>query len=202
MFLLFFAGVAQAGTILVWGDSLSAGYGLEKGQDWPTLLQTRIDEKGFRHRVINASVSGETSSGGRSRLPAALAQHAPDILILELGANDGLRGLQPQLLADNLKAMVEAATAAGARVLLVGMQMPPNYGPAYTRRFNAVFGDLAERKDLPLVPFLMEGFADRPELFLPDGIHPTAEAQALILDTVWTKLQPMLSQTDARAQRR
>ena len=202
MFLLFFAGLAQAGTILVWGDSLSAGYGLEKGQDWPTLLQTRIDEKGFRHRVINASVSGETSSGGRSRLPAALAQHAPDILILELGANDGLRGLQPQLLADNLKAMVEAATAAGARVLLVGMQMPPNYGPAYTRRFNAVFGDLAERKDLPLVPFLMEGFADRPELFLPDGIHPTAEAQALILDTVWTKLQPMLSQTDARAQRR
>ncbi len=194
--------MAQAGTILVWGDSLSAGYGLEKGQDWPTLLQTRIDEKGFRHRVINASVSGETSSGGRSRLPAALAQHAPDILILELGANDGLRGLQPQLLADNLKAMVEAATAAGARVLLVGMQMPPNYGPAYTRRFNAVFGDLAERKDLPLVPFLMEGFADRPELFLPDGIHPTAEAQALILDTVWTKLQPMLSQTDARAQRR
>lgn len=201
--MLFFAGLAQAaGTILVWGDSLSAGYGLEKGQDWPTLLQTRIEDKGFRHVVVNASVSGETSSGGRSRLPAALEQHAPDIVILELGANDGLRGLPPQLLADNLKAMVEAATASGARVLLVGMQMPPNYGPAYTRRFSAVFRDLAESANLPLVPFLMDGFADRPELFLADGIHPTAEAQALILDTVWAKLQPMLTQADARAQRR
>lgn len=201
--MLFFAGLAQAtGTILVWGDSLSAGYGLEKGQDWPTLLQTRLQDKGFRHVVVNGSVSGETSSGGRTRLPAALAEHAPSILILELGANDGLRGLQPKLLADNLKAMIDAATDSGAQVLLVGMQMPPNYGPAYTRRFSAVFSDLAESEDLPLVPFLMEGFADRPELFLADGIHPTADAQALILDTVWAKLQPMLVQADARAQRR
>ena len=200
--MFFFAGAALAGTILVWGDSLSAGYGLEKGQDWPTLLQTRLEGEGFRHVVVNASVSGETSSGGRSRLPTALEQHVPDILILELGANDGLRGLPPQLLADNLKAMIAAATSVGARVLLVGMQMPPNYGPAYTRRFSAVFRELAEREDLPLVPFLMDGFADRPELFLADGIHPTAEAQALILDTVWAKLQPMLTRADARAQRR
>ena len=201
--MLFFAGLAQAaGTILVWGDSLSAGYGLEKGQDWPTLLQTRLDDKGFRHIVVNASVSGETSSGGRSRLPAALEQHTPDIVILELGANDGLRGLKPQLLADNLGAMIDAARDAGAHVLLVGMRMPPNYGPAYTRRFAAVFADVAEAKQVPLVPFLLDGFADRPELFLADGIHPTAEAQALILDTVWAKLQPMLTRADARAQRR
>ncbi len=202
MFIFFFAGTALAGTILVWGDSLSAGYGLEKGQDWPTLLQTRLEDKGFRHVVVNASVSGETSSGGRSRLPAALEQHAPEILILELGANDGLRGLPPQLLADNLKAMIAAATGAGARVLLVGMQMPPNYGPAYTRRFSAVYRELAASEALPLVPFLMEGFADRPEFFLADGIHPTAEAQGLILDTVWAKLQPMLTEADTRAQRR
>ncbi len=217
IFLLFFAAFAHtasaasttassgsddAQTILVWGDSLSAGYGLDKGQDWPTLLQTRLQDKGFRHVVVNGSVSGETSSGGRTRLPAALAEHAPAIVILELGANDGLRGLQPKLLADNLKAMIDAATDSGAQVLLVGMQMPPNYGPAYTRRFSAVFSDLAEREDLPLVPFLMEGFADRPEMFLADGIHPTAEAQGLILDTVWNSLQPMLTRVTAQARRR
>jgi len=165
-------------------------------------LQTRLQDKGFRHVVVNGSVSGETSSGGRTRLPAALAEHAPAIVILELGANDGLRGLQPRLLADNLKAMIDAATASGAQVLLVGMQMPPNYGPAYTRRFSAVFRDLAESEELPLVPFLMEGFADRPELFLADGIHPTAEAQGLILDTVWHSLQPMLTGATAQARRR
>lgn len=214
VFLLFFAAahIASAATpspgnpdapaILVWGDSLSAGYGLDRGQDWPTLLQTRLQDKGFRHVVVNGSVSGETSSGGRTRLPAALAEHTPAIVILELGANDGLRGLQPGLLADNLKAMIDAATASGAQVLLVGMQMPPNYGPAYTRRFSAVFRDLAESEELPLVPFLMEGFADRPELFLADGIHPTAEAQGLILDTVWNRLQPMLTGTTAQARRR
>ncbi len=165
-------------------------------------MQTRLQDKGFRHVVVNGSVSGETSSGGRTRLPAALAEHAPAIVILELGANDGLRGLQPRLLADNLKAMIDAATASGAQVLLVGMQMPPNYGPAYTRRFSAVFRDLAESEELPLVPFLMEGFADRPELFLADGIHPTAEAQGLILDTVWHSLQPMLTGATAQARRR
>lgn len=197
-----FAGTAQAATILVWGDSLSAGYGLEKGQEWPALLQTRLQAEGFRHVVVNGSVSGETSSGGRTRLPDALAEHAPQVVILELGANDGLRGLPPKLLADNLKAMIAEATGAGARVLLVGMQMPPNYGPAYTRRFSAVYRDLAEREELPLVPFLMEGFADRPEMFLPDGIHPTAEAQALILDNVWAKLKPLLAAEGAKSARR
>jgi len=202
VFMFFFGALARAETILVWGDSLSAGYGLEKGREWPALLQTRLHAEGFRHVVVNASVSGETSSGGRTRLPAALAEHSPTLMILALGANDGLRGLKPQLLADNLGAMIDAAHAAGARVLLVGMRMPPNYGPAYTRRFAEVFADVAAAKQVPLEPFLMDGFADQPELFLPDGIHPTAQAQPLILDTVWAKLRPMLARADTRAQRR
>jgi len=191
--MLLFVGAAQAATILVWGDSLSAGYGLKPGEAWPTLLQTRLKNEGFRHAVINASVSGETSAGGRSRLPAALAQHKPDIVILELGANDGLRGLRPQLMAENLEAMVAAARDTGAKVLLVGMQMPPNYGPAYTRRFAQSFVEVAKAQQVPLVPFLLEGFADQPEWFLADGIHPTAEAQSRVLDTVWRGLSPLLS---------
>ena len=202
VFMFFVAALARADTILVWGDSLSAGYGLEKGQEWPALLQTRLQAEGFRHVVVNGSVSGETSSGGRTRLPDALAEHAPQVVILELGANDGLRGLPPKLLADNLQAMIAEATGAGARVLLVGMQMPPNYGPAYTRRFSAVYRDLAEREELPLVPFLMEGFADRPEMFLADGIHPTAEAQGLILDNVWVELKPLLAAEGAKSARK
>lgn len=190
--MLMFAGAVQASTILVWGDSLSAGYGLKSGEAWPTLLQTRLKDEGFRHTVVNASVSGETSAGGRSRLPAALEQHRPSIVILELGANDGLRGLRPQLMAENLTAMIDAARAAGSQVLLVGMQMPPNYGAAYTRRFAQTFTDVAQAREVPLVPFLLDGFADQPELFLSDGIHPTAEAQPRVLDTVWQGLQPLL----------
>ncbi|WP_282811145.1 arylesterase [Thauera humireducens] len=192
LFMLIFAGAVQASTILVWGDSLSAGYGLKSGEAWPTLLQTRLTDEGFRHTVVNASVSGETSAGGRSRLPAALEQHKPSIVILELGANDGLRGLRPQLMAENLTAMIDAARAAGSQVLLVGMHMPPNYGAAYTRRFAQTFTDVAQAREVPLVPFLLDGFADQPELFLSDGIHPTAEAQPRVLDTVWQGLQPLL----------
>lgn len=197
MFFIFviFQGATHAASILVWGDSLSAGYQLRQDQAWPTLLQTRLRDKGFPHTVINASVSGETSAGGRSRLPTALEQHQPDLLILELGANDGLRGLRPQLLADNLAAMIQAALDSGAEVLLVGMQMPPNYGPVYTRRFEQTFEDVAKANQVALLPFLLEGFADKPELFLPDGIHPNAEAQEIILDTVWSHLEPMLAKT-------
>ena len=193
MFVIF-QGTAQAATILVWGDSLSAGYQLRPGEDWPTLLQTRLQQEGFTHAVINASVSGETSAGGRTRLPAALEAHRPGLLILGLGANDGLRGLRPQLLAENLEAMIEVARAHGSRVLLVGMEMPPNYGPAYTRRFHQIYHDVAEQADVPLVPFLLEGFADRPEYFLSDGIHPNADAQELILDTIWGYLKPLVSE--------
>lgn len=187
------SSAAQAATILVWGDSLSAGYQLAQSEAWPLLLQTRLTDQGFPHQVVNGSVSGETTSGGRSRLPDALARHTPDLFILELGANDGLRGLRPQLTADNLEAMITAAQDAGARVLLIGMQMPPNYGAAYTRRFAEAFEQAAEKRKVPLVPFLLDGFADNPEYFLADGIHPTAEAQHLILDTVWEKLAPMLT---------
>ena len=190
-------GTAQAATILIWGDSLSAGYGLRPGEAWPDLLQTRLADQGFPHRVVNGSVSGETSAGGRSRLTAALARHEPEIVILELGANDGLRGLRPALLADNLEAMIAAARTAGARVLLVGMQMPPNYGPAYTRGFAQTFAAVAEGQKVALVPFLLEGFADEPEHFQADGIHPNAGAQVRMLDTVWAGLQPLLGERRA-----
>jgi len=192
LWMVVFTGAAQASTILVWGDSLSAGYGLRPKEDWPTLLQTRLEREGFRHTVVNASVSGETSSGGRSRLQDALERHKPALLILELGANDGLRGLRPQLLADNLGAMVETARAAGARVLLVGMELPPNYGEAYIRRFHQTYADVAQRHKVALVPFLLDGFAAQREMFQSDGIHPTAAAQKIMLDTVWTHLVPLL----------
>lgn len=191
-FFILFAGTAQAATILVWGDSLSAGYGLRPDQAWPALLQTRLAREGFPHQVVNASVSGETSAGGRSRLPAALARYRPDVLILALGANDGLRGLPPEHLADNLGAMIEAAQQAGVRVLLAGMQMPPNYGPVYTRRFAETFARVAQAHKVALLPFLLDGFAERRALFQPDGLHPTADAQPLILDNVWSRLAPLL----------
>ena len=180
-------------TILVWGDSLSAGHGLfSVSAAWPALLQQRLQQGGFSHQVVNGSVSGETSAGGRSRLPAALETHQPVIVIIELGANDGLRGLKPALMAENLAAMVTAARTAGAQVLLVGMELPPNYGANYTQAFEQAFVDVALQQKIPLVPFLLAGFADRPALFQADGLHPTAEAQPLILDTVWKGLEPLL----------
>ncbi|MBR0565680.1 arylesterase [Azoarcus sp. L1K30] len=196
--LVLFAGAAQAATILVWGDSLSAGYGLKPDEAWPTLLQTRLEAEGFRHDVVNASVSGETSAGGRSRLPAALKAHQPAIVIIELGANDGLRGLPPKLLEQNLEAMIADARQAGSKVLLIGMQMPPNYGPAYTRSFAAAYALVSTATGVPLVPFLLEGFADRPEMFQADGIHPLAQAQHTVLDTVWRGLEPLLGSRSAK----
>ena len=180
-------------TILVWGDSLSAGYGLASSSTaWPALLQQRLQQSGFSYQIVNGSVSGETSAGGRSRLPAALKTHQPAILIIELGANDGLRGLKSALMSDNLAAMVTAAHTAGARVLLIGMQLPPNYGVSYTQAFEKVFADVAQKHNVALIPFLLEGFADRPAMFQEDGLHPKAEAQPLILDTVWKGLEPLL----------
>lgn len=178
--------------ILVFGDSLSAAYGISEEEGWVTLLQERLHEQGLPHRVVNASVSGETSSGGLARLPAALQAHDPDLVILELGGNDGLRGLPLRTLEDNLQAMITLSKDAGAEVLLVGIQIPPNYGPRYTEPFAEIFPTLAERESLPLVPFLIDGIAQQAELMQNDGIHPTAEAQGMVLDNVWPILNPLL----------
>ena len=190
--LLLVNGSAWAGTVLVWGDSLSAGYGLRPQQSWPALLGERIGSARLPHKVVNASISGETTAGGLARLPAALETHKPTVVVIELGANDGLRGLPVKAMAANLQAMVDASRKAGAQVLLVGMRMPPNYGPEYNTRFEAAFRDLANANRLRLVPFMMEGFADQRHYFQGDGIHPVAEAQPLILDTIWRELKPLL----------
>jgi acyl-CoA thioesterase-1 len=179
--------------VLVFGDSLSAGYGLPQGRSWVDLLRQRLAAAGHSIEVVNASISGETTLGGRNRLPAALAQHRPRAVILQLGANDALRGQSLNRMRDNLQAMVKASRAANAEVLLVGMQIPPNYGQEYTRKFQAAFAEVARSQKVAIVPFLLEGFADRREMFQPDGIHPTAQAQPLMLDTVWSKLGPLLA---------
>lgn len=188
-----------APVILVLGDSLSAGYGLPNGRSWVDLLQQQLAREKLDYRVVNASISGDTTLGGRNRLPAALAQHRPRIVVLELGANDGLRGQPVAAIRDNLKAMVHASRAAGARPLIVGMRIPPNYGQQYAGKFQDVFAEVARSEKVPLVPFLLQGFADKRDLFQQDGIHPTEQAQALILDTVWKALRPMLGETRKRA---
>jgi acyl-CoA thioesterase-1 len=187
------SSAAAAGkTILVYGDSLSAAYGLALDQGWVALLAKRLAAEGYDYSVANASISGEITSGGLARLPQALARHRPTIVIFELGANDGLRGLPLAQMKSNLDAMIREAQRAGAKVLLVGMRMPPNYGPDYTQRFAAVFTELAKARRVALVPFLLEGFAAREELFQGDRMHPTAEAQPLLLDNVWRELAPLL----------
>jgi acyl-CoA thioesterase-1 len=178
---------------LVFGDSLSAGYGLKPGQSWPDLLQHRLTDKGYGDVVVNASISGETSSGGIARLPRALQQHKPDIVILELGANDGLRGLPLSTIRGNLHSLIAIARATRAKVLLVGIQLPPNYGPVYTRQFRDLFAQLASEQRTPLVPFLLEGVALNDSLMQADGLHPNAAGQPLILETVWTALSPLLA---------
>jgi acyl-CoA thioesterase I len=192
------AGAGAAGTpvILVVGDSLSAEYGLKRGSGWVALLEARLAREKIPARVVNASISGDTTSGGRTRLAALLAQHKPTHVVLELGANDALRGLPVAGTRDNLAYMTQAAQKAGARVLLVGMQVPPNYGSDYTRRFSAVFADVAKQYKTGLVPFLLAGVADAPnarELFQSDGIHPRAEAHPLILENVWHELRRQLA---------
>jgi acyl-CoA thioesterase-1 len=185
------AGAAP--TILVLGDSISAGYGIQRDAGWVSQLQARLAETAAADwQVVNASISGETTSGGLARLPAALAAHEPEVVVIELGGNDGLRGYPVERIRENLSRMVELAQQTGARVLLVGMQIPPNYGPRYTRAFAAVFQEVAERHDVALVPFLLDEVALLPELMQADGIHPTAEAQAYLLETVWPHLQPLL----------
>lgn len=187
------AGLARADDkILVFGDSLSAGYGIALEQSWPSLLGERLRREKFPLTVVNASISGETTAGGRGRLPALLDRERPRVVILALGANDGLRGLPPQAMRANLDAMIAAAQSAGARVMLAGMQLPPNYGPDYTQRFAAVFRELAQQRKVALLPFLLEPIALDDTAFQPDHLHPTAAAQPKIRDHVWTTLQPLL----------
>jgi acyl-CoA thioesterase I len=187
------ATAAEPSAIMVFGDSLSAGYGLPRGKGWVDLLQERVQRERYPYRVVNASVSGETTLGGRNRLAAALAQHHPRIVILELGANDALRGQPLDTMRDNLAAMVRECRAARAQVLLVGMRIPPNYGPEYTGSFQASFAAVADKTRSPLVDFLLAGFADQRDRFQADGIHPDVEAQSFMLDNVWKKLKPMLN---------
>jgi len=189
------ARAAAPPVILVVGDSLSAEYGLKRGTGWVALLEQRLAGEKIAARVVNASISGDTTSGGRSRLPALLAQHKPTHVVLELGGNDALRGLPLAGTEDNLLQMTKAAQAAGAQVLLVGIQVPPNYGSDYTRRFEAIFAKVATATKAPVVPFLLKGIAVGPDaavLFQADRIHPTAAAQPRMLDNVWPALRKML----------
>ncbi|HJW02015.1 MAG TPA: arylesterase [Azospira sp.] len=178
-------------TILVFGDSLSAGYGIRQDAAWPALLASRLKERRLDYSVVNASISGETSAGGRARISEALGKHHPSILILALGANDGLRGLPIKQMQDNLGAIATAARQQGAKILLVGMRLPPNFGP-YAQTFHHSFTDLARQQRLALVDFLLDGIAERPELFQADGLHPVAEAQPQVLENVWKGLSPLL----------
>jgi acyl-CoA thioesterase-1 len=190
--LLFYTVPALAAkTILVMGDSLSAGYGIRPEQAWPSLLDKRLAEKRLDYNVANLSISGETTAGGRSRLGPALKRFQPAIVIIALGANDGLRGLPLAQMRDNLNAMVDASRAVGARVLLAGMRLPPNYGP-YAGEFGASFGNIAHHKQAALLEFLLEPVANRANAFQADNLHPTADMQPLILEHVWQTLSPLL----------
>ena len=190
-----FADTAKPPVVLVVGGSLSAEYGLQRGSGWVALLQERLNREKVQARVVNASVSGDTTSGGRSRLPALLRQHQPSVVVIELGGNDALRGLPMGTTRDNLGAMVKAGNDAGARVLLLGMEMPPNYGARYAQEFRDVFTGVARQGKAALVPFFLKGVADLPDptrLFQNDRIHPNEQAQPIMLDNVWPALRPLL----------
>ncbi len=194
--LLLVAGIsaaADAPSILVFGDSISAGYGLARVEDgWVGLLRAKLKSEGYGYQVVNASVSGETTAGGAARLPRALELHHPQIVIIELGGNDGLRALPTDQMHANLATMVEMARGSGARVLLLGMRMPPNYGPEYTEKFYRTFTDVAQADNVPLVPFLLAEVALTPNLMQPDDVHPNEQGQPKLLATVWPALRPLL----------
>lgn len=196
--LLLLALPVPAQNILLIGDSISAAFGLEIEQGWVSLLQKRLEEQDYPHRVVNASVSGETTAGGLARLPVLLEQVQPELVIIELGGNDGLRGLPAANMQQNLSAMVEQSRASGADVILLGMRIPPNYGPRYNDAFEQVFVDLSQNLDVPLVSFLLEGVGTVPELMLDDGIHPGAAAQPLLLDNAWPVIRQWLDGIDSR----
>jgi acyl-CoA thioesterase-1 len=179
-------------TVLVLGDSLSAEYGLTRGSGWVALLEQKLKAEKVDARIVNASISGETTSGGRTRLPALLTQHKPALVVIELGANDGLRGLPVAAAEANLRAMVDMARKNDAQVLLVGMRMPPNYGRDYTERFFSMYKTISTQMKAPLVPFMLEGVAEKPALFQADRLHPTAQAHPVILANIWPKILPLV----------
>jgi acyl-CoA thioesterase-1 len=182
---------SECPTVLIFGDSLSAGYGIDVDQSWAALLQDRLEEQGYEHRVVNASISGETTEGGAARIDAALETFSPELVILELGGNDGLRGFPPARMRANLERIVVSAERSGAAVVLLGIRIPSNYGPRYSRAFEGVFRDVAENLDIAWVEFFMEGIALNDDLLQADRIHPTAEAQPILLDNAW----PVISAT-------
>ena len=187
------AAADSTGTVLIVGDSLSAAYGIDRRLGWVALLQQRLSENGTAYRVSNASITGDTTRGGLARLPAALEREQPDILVIALGGNDGLRGLAPQQTYANLARMIELGRESGARVLVLGVRLPANYGRAFGEKFHRVYLDLARDKQVALVPFFLEGVAETRALMQPDGIHPSAAAQPRILDNVWAALEPLLA---------
>jgi acyl-CoA thioesterase I len=186
------SGAAEPRTVLVVGDSLSAAFGIDQAAGWVALLDRRLQKEFSYYTVVNASISGDTTSGALSRIDAALVRHKPRLVILELGGNDGLRGLPVTQIRANLEQLVQRTQRAGAKVLLLGMRIPANYGPAYTRAFENVYAELAKQFAVPLVPFFLDGVALDPALMQDDGIHPKAQAQQKLLDNVWPELQPLL----------
>jgi len=196
LLLLILPTTAFANIILVIGDSLSAAYGIPVEHGWVSLLQQRLDSGGFPYRVVNASISGDTTANALARLPRALDSHEPAVVLLELGGNDGLRGLSLTAMESNLAAMITSSQEAGAQVLLIGMQLPPNYGPRYTGKFQSIYHELAGELNVALLPSLVDGIGTELNLMQSDGIHPNAIAQPLIVDRVWKELLPLLDQAD------
>ncbi|RLA31301.1 MAG: arylesterase [Gammaproteobacteria bacterium] len=184
---------ASVPTILVFGDSLSAGYGIDVDQSWPALLQIRLASQGYEHRVINASISGETTEGGKTRIGPALDRFHPELVILELGGNDGLRGFPPEVMKGNLKAIIETTKASGATAVVLGIRIPSNYGPRYTQAFEGVYRDLSEQLGILWIEFFMDGIALNKELMQDDGIHPNADAQLILLDNAWPIIRQALT---------
>ena len=187
------ASAARAAqTILVLGDSISSGYGLAQGEGWVALLEQRIEREKLDYRVVNASIAGETTLGGLNRISAAIEEHQPAVVVVALGGNDGLRGNPLEEIRRNLIAIVKACRTAGAKVVIAGMRIPPNYGPVYTRRFQGLFAEVARQQNVSLVPFMLQGFADDRTMFQADGMHPAAGAQPRILDNIYRRLRPLL----------
>ena len=183
---------SAAKTLLVLGDSLSAEYGLPRGTGWVSLLEKQVRAEKLNAQIVNASISGETTAGGKARLAALLEQHKPAVVLLELGGNDGLRGLQLAATQANLRDMISQSVSAGAQVVLIGMRVPPNYGVDYSKRFAAMYQGLGREKSVRLVPFLLQGLEDTEQYFQPDRIHPNQRAQSVMLDNVWPVLRPLL----------